>query len=97
MAVTRDDVLKIAHLARLELSDSAIQKYTGELNAILGYIDTLNTLDTDAIEPTASVSHRHEGFRPDQAVQTPPEMRADVFSQAPDTDGTVFRVPQVIA
>ena len=56
MAISRDEVKYIADLARLGLSEQEIDKYTGELSQILDYINVLNEVNTDDVEPTAQVT-----------------------------------------
>ena len=56
MKLTRDQVLHIATLARLQLSDDEIETYTSQLANILGYIEILNEVDTSQVEPTAQVT-----------------------------------------
>jgi aspartyl-tRNA(Asn)/glutamyl-tRNA(Gln) amidotransferase subunit C len=54
--LTKEQVRHIARLARLRLTDEEVQKYSGELSAILGYIEVLNELQTEDVEPTAQVT-----------------------------------------
>lgn len=56
MKLARDQVLHIAKLARLQLSDDEIETYTNQLASILGYIEILNEVDTSQVEPTAQVT-----------------------------------------
>lgn len=53
MKITREDVLRVAELAHLELTDAEVETYRGQLDSILEYVDTLNRLDTTAVEPMA--------------------------------------------
>lgn len=84
MSLTRQDVIHIAELAKLELSEAEIERMTGQLSAILDYAERLNQLDTDAIAPTASVIPNQNIMRPD--VVTPSLSREQVLQNAPDTD-----------
>jgi aspartyl-tRNA(Asn)/glutamyl-tRNA(Gln) amidotransferase subunit C len=54
--LTRDDVLKLARLARLDLSDDEVTEFTSELTAILGYVEQLSSVDVSGIEPTNQVT-----------------------------------------
>lgn len=93
--ISKETVQNIAHLARLEFSDEELEKFTTQLNSILGFMEKLGELDTDKIEAT---SH---------AVETPSPMRDDVVhssdviklildKDAPDHEDNFFRVPKVI-
>ncbi len=94
MAVTRKDVEHIAELARLKFSDEELNNFTGQLNEILAYVDKLNELDTEDVEP---LSHPVEGsnvFRED--VVKPSIPTEDALKNAPVKDEQFFHVPKVI-
>jgi aspartyl-tRNA(Asn)/glutamyl-tRNA(Gln) amidotransferase subunit C len=94
MGVTRKDVEHIAELARLKFSDSEIENFTHQLNEILSYMEKLNQLNTDNIEP---LSHPVEGsnvFREDNVKPSIPTDEA--LKNAPEKDEHFFRVPKVI-
>ena len=84
MALTRVQVMHIAELAKLELSDAEIERMTRQLSEILAYAEMLNQLDTDAIAPTASVIPNQNVMRADVVMPSLP--RALVLQNAPDTD-----------
>lgn len=84
MSLTRTQVIHIAELAKLELTDSEIERLTQQLSAILGYAERLNQLDTDAIAPTASVIPNQNVMRPDEVTAS--LSRQQVLKNAPDTD-----------
>ncbi len=84
MSLTRAQVSHIAELAKLELTESEIERMTEQLSAILEYAERLNELDTAAIAPTASVIPNQNVMRAD--VVTPSLTRAQVLQNAPDTD-----------
>ena len=110
MKVSLNDVDYVARLANLELTSDERSRLVKDLNSILGYIDRLNELDTADVQPMAQVSDRygvdqskqgsdrfayanrediHEGLR----KSLPHEM---ALANAPDSDGTFFKVPKVI-
>jgi len=89
--IDREQVLYVARLARLRLSDEEIERMTGELSTILGHIDTISELDLEGVEPTARVVDVENVLRPDEPRPSLP--REIVLEQAPDTDGAGFRVP----
>lgn len=94
MKLSREQVLKIAHLARLELTLEEVERYSTQLSSILDYVEKLNQLNVDGIEPTAHAISVPNPFRNDEAVQN--ETREQSLSNAPDREGDFFRVPRVI-
>ena len=106
MKVTEKDVAYVADLANLELTPEERRRMVADLNSILGHIDQLNQLDTGNVEPMAEVlsafaSASHEGSEKfayaQRADEVKPGLSREVaLSNAPDTDGTCFRVPKVI-
>jgi aspartyl-tRNA(Asn)/glutamyl-tRNA(Gln) amidotransferase subunit C len=95
MSVTREDVKKIAELARLEFTDSEIVNYTTEMNKILGYVEKLNELDTDNVEPLSHPIENSNVFREDVAKISTEREKA--LSNAPDKTSEHFKVPKVIS
>ncbi|MBW4028367.1 MAG: Asp-tRNA(Asn)/Glu-tRNA(Gln) amidotransferase subunit GatC [Acidobacteria bacterium] len=94
--VTTEDVQRVAELASLELTSEEETRMVRDLNAILGYVQHMNELDTANIEPMAQVGELagHEALRPDDVA---PSLRRDaVMAGAPETDGVFFKVPKVI-
>lgn len=95
MSVTNKDVHYVANLARLQLSDEEAESLKGDMNKILGYIDTLNELDTSNVEPLEHVMEiTASTFRKDVAEE--PLSHEDALKNAPDADSDYFRVPRVI-
>jgi aspartyl-tRNA(Asn)/glutamyl-tRNA(Gln) amidotransferase subunit C len=105
--VSEKDVSYVADLAHLELTPDERARMLKDLNSILGYIERLNQLDTASVEPMAQVASRYgvakdatgsEAFsyamRPDELRPSLPHDEA--MSNAPQTDGTFFKVPKVI-
>lgn len=84
MSLTREQVVHIAELAKLDLTDQEIERMTGQLSAILDYAERLNQLDTDAIPPTSGVIPNQNVMRADRI--TPSLTRDQVLKNAPDTD-----------
>jgi aspartyl-tRNA(Asn)/glutamyl-tRNA(Gln) amidotransferase subunit C len=97
MPIIKDDVLKIAELARLELTNAETEAFTLQLDAILGYIDKLNELDTDAVESGSnSTTTDIEYTRRDDV--TVDSLGQDVaVANAPDAEAGYFKVPKVIS
>jgi len=92
--LTRDKVHHIAKLARLSLSDAEADRMAAELDHILEYVETLQELDTEGIEPTAHAIPLPTPLRPDRAGKAlDPEL---AVSNAPESIKTAFVVPKVI-
>jgi aspartyl-tRNA(Asn)/glutamyl-tRNA(Gln) amidotransferase subunit C len=89
--IEREQVLHVARLARLRLTDDEVERMTGELSTILDHIEKLSELDLDEVEPTSHVVELENVLRPDEPRPSLP--REVALEQAPDTDGTGFRVP----
>lgn len=94
MSISREQVEYVAHLARLELSASETEKITSQLDQILGYVEKLNELDTQSIEPTSHVIPVNTRLRQDVVGEGLPS--GSVLVNAPDHDGDFFRVPKII-
>lgn len=92
--LTRDDVAKVALLARLRLSDDELTRMTQQLGSILGYVERLAEVDTDGVEPMAHAVERTNVFRDD--VETPMLARDVALANAPKSDGQYFLVPQML-
>lgn len=94
MALTEAEVVHVAELARLALSDAERARLREQLSTILGYMEVLNELDTSAILPTAQVIESQTVMRPDE-VQ--PSLRRDqVLQNAPDAEDGHFKVDAVL-
>jgi len=94
MAVSLDDVRKVAQLARLELSSEEEQRFAQDLSQILDYVTCLDELDTDDVLPTAHVIPISNVFREDLVRPSLPQ--AEALANAPSTGHGHFRVPKVI-
>lgn len=94
MKLSSKDVEYVARLARLEITDKETEKFTVQLNEILGYIDKLNELDTKGVEPMTHAIAVTNAFREDKIVDSIGTEKA--LSNAPDGRGEFFRVPKVI-
>ncbi|MCS6865182.1 MAG: Asp-tRNA(Asn)/Glu-tRNA(Gln) amidotransferase subunit GatC [Gemmataceae bacterium] len=93
MSLSLDEVRKVAQLARLELSAADLALMQQQLSAILDYIDQLNELNTDGIEPLAHPLPIHNVFRPDVESSSLPVEEA--LGNAPNRIGDYFGVPAV--
>jgi aspartyl-tRNA(Asn)/glutamyl-tRNA(Gln) amidotransferase subunit C len=94
MALDREDVIKIAHLARLQVAEDEISATTERLSSILGMIEQLQAAPTDGIEPMAHPTDAVQRLRPD--VVTEDNHRDDYQKIAPATEDGLYLVPKVI-
>ena len=94
MRLTIEEVQRIAHLARLELSEDELQRFTGQLSEILNYAARLQELDTSHIPPTSSVLPPRSILRPDEAL--PPLPLEEVLRNAAASARGQFKVPPVL-
>ena len=94
MKLTREQVIHIAELARLALTDKEIALYQEQLSSVLEYAERLQALDTSDIPPTATVLPVRNVMRVDEPH---PSMRRDeILDNAPDTQDGCFRVQAVL-
>jgi aspartyl-tRNA(Asn)/glutamyl-tRNA(Gln) amidotransferase subunit C len=94
MKITIADVEHVARLARLELSDEEKNLFAGQMDAILGYVDKLNELNTDGIQPTSHAVPMENAFRED--ITRPSLGVEKALANAPDPVLGFYRVPKVI-
>ena len=93
MSLTRKDVLQVARLARLELTDDELTRMAEQLNRILGYVEQIQQLNTDGVEPLAHPLPVQNVFREDEPAPSLPIDEA--LSNAPGRVGDYFGVPAV--
>ena len=89
-----EQVRKVASLARLELSESEEQQFTGQLNSILDYVQQLDELDTQDVPPTTRAIEVSNITRPDQLDIF--AGREDILDSAPDREEDFFKVPKIM-
>jgi aspartyl-tRNA(Asn)/glutamyl-tRNA(Gln) amidotransferase subunit C len=94
-AIAREEVQRIAALARLSLAEAEVDRLQRELAAILSYVETLAAVDTAGVEPTAHVIPLATPLRDD--VPEAPMDPALAVADAPEASGSAFVVPKVIA
>jgi aspartyl-tRNA(Asn)/glutamyl-tRNA(Gln) amidotransferase subunit C len=94
MSVTRDDVLYMANLARLNLPEEEVAQLSRDMNKILQYMELLNKVDTENVPPLLHVMESDARFREDKALA--PLDHELALKNAPDADSDYFRVPRVI-
>jgi aspartyl-tRNA(Asn)/glutamyl-tRNA(Gln) amidotransferase subunit C len=106
MKVTEKDVLYVADLANVELTPEERTRMVRDLNSILEHVDRLNELDTGGVPPMTQASDRYDVPEKQGGARCEYAMRADelgpsldpaiALANAPDSDGTFFKVPKVI-
>ncbi len=94
MKITCKDVADVALLSRLEFSESEIETFTGQLDAILEYAEVLNKLSVDDVEPTAHVLPLKNVMRADEAKASLPRELA--LANAPEQEDGYFKVPKIM-
>jgi aspartyl-tRNA(Asn)/glutamyl-tRNA(Gln) amidotransferase subunit C len=94
MKITREVVEYVAHLGRLDLEPHEVDLYTGQLDRILQFMDTLNKLDTEGIDPTSHAIPVECLLRED-SVKDSLEIDSSLWN-APDRKGNFFKVPPII-
>lgn len=93
-SIDPEQVKKVAKLARLELSESEIEEFTGQLGAILEYVEKMNDLDTTEVEPLAHCLPITNVFRPDEVHES--LGTEQTLANAPGRDGPFFKVPKIL-
>ena len=94
MSLSREDVLKIAKLSRLEFQENEIEKYRTELNDILKYIDELNELDTSHVIPLTQINNEINNFRDD--TPRPSLSQKESMKNSPNQIDGMLIVPKVV-
>jgi aspartyl-tRNA(Asn)/glutamyl-tRNA(Gln) amidotransferase subunit C len=96
MKITKDEVLYVANLARLEMDPENIDRFADQIGQILEYVETLNSIDTEGVRPTSHAISLTNAFREDE--ETGHLDRDSVLENAPDKDEDdgSFLVPKVV-
>ena len=92
--ITRDQILKIAKLGRLKLSDAEVGNFTGQLGSILEFVEQLDRVDTKGVEPTCFMEPPHDPLRDD--VEKPSLSPGEALRNGPKVTKGFFAVPKVI-
>ena len=94
MAITLKEIEYLAHLARIQLTAEELQRFAGQLDEILAYVEKLKKAKTEGVSPTSHVLPLTNVFREDKLQPSLPHEAA--LSNAPEKQGPFFKVPQVI-
>jgi len=92
--IDQNQVRKVARLARLELTSEEVEEFTGQLGAILDYVEKMNELDTDNVEPLAHCLPITNVLREDQIKESLGNDKT--LANAPQRDGEFFKVPKIL-
>lgn len=94
MALSKEDVLKVAHLARLRITDTEADRYGAQLNTILGLVEQMAGVDTDAVEPLYSPIDAPQRLRADAV--TDGGCAADILANGPEVAEGFYVVQKVV-
>ena len=94
MSIDKATVARIAALARIEVPEEDFEQLAGELNNILGWVEQLDGIDTEGVEPMTSVAEMTLRWREDKV--TDGAVRDKVLANAPEADDGFFAVPKVV-
>ncbi len=94
MSIDTETARKVAHLARIEVAEAALEPLAGELSGILKFMEQLNEVDIDGVEPMTSVTPM--ALKKRQDVVSDGNIQSKVLANAPDTREGFFAVPKVV-
>lgn len=94
MPITKNDILKVAALARLDLTPEELDRFSKDLAQILTYVEQIQKVDTEGIVPQSQFIKAENVFRSDSIRPSLP--RSEALANAPDRDEEYFRVPRVL-
>lgn len=93
--LSKDEVKKIANLARIEISEDEAEKYSTELSDILGFVEKLNEADTEGIEPIAHITGAKNVLREDRVVEYSDETKINLINNFPEKKDRFDKVKAV--
>ncbi len=94
MALGRDEVLAIAHLARIGIDDESVEGYARDLSEILSFVEQMNAVDTDGVEPMAHPLDAVQRLRSDGVTES--DRREHYQKVAPAVEAGLYLVPRVV-
>lgn len=92
--ITRDEIIHIAKLAMLNLNENELDRYTKDMQEILGYAEMINNIDTSTINETIAATEQKNIFRKDEVKEF--GTRDELLQNAPSQDEGMFRIPKVL-
>lgn len=94
MAISREEVIHIAKLASLNLTEAEIEMYTNDMTEILEFANMINSVNTDDVSETIAANEKYNVFRKDEIEQSVD--KEALLQNAPSKDDGMFRIPKVI-
>lgn len=94
--INKEEVKHIAHLARLGLLENELEKFQGELSAILDFVEKLQKVDVSGVEPMAQATDAKNIFRKDQAKKSRADFRRVFLKNLPKREGDYIKVPPIL-
>ncbi len=94
MQIRKEEIIHIAKLANLNLTEEEIEKYTNDMQDILAFANTINQVDTEGVDEKASLEEKYNVFRKDDVKVF--KDRDDLLQNAPAQEDGMFRIPKVI-
>ena len=94
MKITRDDIIHVANLARLDMDEESIGKFAVQIDEILKYVETLNSVDTEGIAPTSHAIFLTNAFRND--IEKQDYDKDSLLSSAPEKENGNYLVPKIV-
>lgn len=94
MTISREQVEHVARLARLELTDDEVELFRGQLSAVLERAERIQSLDLSDVPPTSHPVELRNVWRADEVI--PPQDPEAILANAPQREGTLFRVPRIL-
>lgn len=94
MSISKEEIIHIAKLASLNLSEKEIEGYTKDMQEILEFANTVNNVNTDDIKETIGANDNYNVFRKDEVKQI--VSKEELLKNAPSQDDGMFRIPKVI-
>ncbi|MCX7831939.1 MAG: Asp-tRNA(Asn)/Glu-tRNA(Gln) amidotransferase subunit GatC [Actinobacteria bacterium] len=94
MSISKDEVRHVAKLARLELSEEEIEKFSNQLSQILEHAARVQELDLENLEPLTHAVDRRNVFRSDEVKEC--LSREEALSNAPEREGEFFKIPPIV-
>ena len=92
--LTKEEVVKIASLARIELTEKEVEKFRKEISTVLEYVDELQKVNTEGLEEVSQVTGLVNVQREDKVVEA--ENREEIFSQAPEMKDGYYKVKAIL-
>lgn len=94
MKITKEEINKLAHLSRLELSEGETDKMVEDMTKVLGFVEKINELDLQDVKPLTHVTEEVNILRKDEVIQD--ISHEEALKNAPDANSDYFKVPKVI-